>query len=41
MEARASARQAFSVGRPPARWTEDIRKVAGGGWMRKVEDRTF
>uniref|UniRef100_A0A2H1X113 SFRICE_034200 n=1 Tax=Spodoptera frugiperda TaxID=7108 RepID=A0A2H1X113_SPOFR len=29
-----------SVGRPPARWSDDIRKVAGSGWMRRAEDRT-
>ena len=28
-----------SVGRPPARWTDDLRQVAGGGWMRIAEDR--
>lgn len=28
-----------SVGRPPARWTDDLRKVAGTGWMRTAEDR--
>ncbi len=28
-----------SVGRPPARWTDDLRRVAGVGWMRKAEDR--
>ncbi|CAH2226846.1 jg584 [Pararge aegeria aegeria] len=27
-----------SVGRPPARWTDDLKKVAGSGWMRKAED---
>ncbi|CAH2231720.1 jg14303 [Pararge aegeria aegeria] len=26
-----------SVGRPPARWTDDLKKVAGCGWMRKAE----
>ena len=30
-----------SVGRPPARWTDDIKKVAGGGWMRCAEDRAL
>lgn len=24
-----------------ARWTVDLEKVAGGGWMRTVEDRLF
>ncbi|CAH0677679.1 unnamed protein product [Spodoptera exigua] len=28
-----------SVGRPPARWTDDIRRVAGSGWMRRAEHR--
>ena len=28
-----------SVGRPWARWSDDIRKVAGSGWKRKTEDR--
>ncbi|CAG9134349.1 unnamed protein product [Plutella xylostella] len=30
-----------SVGRPPARWTDDLRRVAGSGWMRKAEDRVL
>ncbi|KAG7296310.1 hypothetical protein JYU34_021440 [Plutella xylostella] len=30
-----------SVGRPPARWTDDLRRVAGRGWMRKAEDRVL
>ncbi|CAH2235518.1 jg19495 [Pararge aegeria aegeria] len=30
-----------SVGRPPARWTDDLKKVAGSGWMRKAEDRVW
>ncbi|KAL4703923.1 hypothetical protein ACJJTC_002098 [Scirpophaga incertulas] len=29
------------VGRPPARWTDDLKKVAGGNWMRKAEDRVL
>ncbi|KAJ0183997.1 hypothetical protein K1T71_000420 [Dendrolimus kikuchii] len=28
-----------SVGRPPARWSDDLRKIAGRGWMRKTGDR--
>ncbi|KAI8441379.1 hypothetical protein MSG28_014994 [Choristoneura fumiferana] len=27
-----------SVGRPGARWTENLKRVAGGGWMRGAED---
>ena len=27
------------VGRPQARWNDDLRKVAGGSWMRVAEDR--
>ncbi|CAH1646208.1 unnamed protein product [Spodoptera littoralis] len=30
-----------SVGRSPARWSDDIRKVAGSGWMRRAEDRAY
>jgi hypothetical protein len=30
-----------SVGRPPARWTDDLRKVAGGDWMAKTGDRAL
>ncbi|CAG9135040.1 unnamed protein product [Plutella xylostella] len=30
-----------SVGRPPARWTDDLRRVAGSGWMRKAEDQVL
>ncbi|CAH2239930.1 jg3361 [Pararge aegeria aegeria] len=30
-----------SVGRPPARWTDNLKKVAGSGWMRKAEDRVW
>ncbi|CAG9116424.1 unnamed protein product [Plutella xylostella] len=30
-----------SVGRPPFRWTDDLRRVAGSGWMRKAEDRVL
>ncbi|KAG6449888.1 hypothetical protein O3G_MSEX006295 [Manduca sexta] len=29
-----------SVGRPPTRWSDDIRRIAGGRWMRRAEDRT-
>nr|ADI61810.1 endonuclease-reverse transcriptase [Bombyx mori] len=28
-----------SVGRPPARWSDDLRKAAGSNWMRRTEDR--
>ncbi|CAH2268473.1 jg16903 [Pararge aegeria aegeria] len=28
-----------SVGRPPTRWSDDLRKVAGIDWMRKAENR--
>ena len=28
-----------SVGRPPTRWSDDLRRVAGSGWMRRAEDR--
>ena len=28
-----------SVRHPPARWSDDIRKVAGIGWMRRAQDR--
>ncbi|CAH2260814.1 jg26211 [Pararge aegeria aegeria] len=30
-----------SVGRTPARWTDDFKKVAGSSWMRKAEDRVW
>ena len=30
-----------SVGRPPARWTDDLKAAAGSGWMRKAEDRVW
>ncbi|CAH2218367.1 jg7122 [Pararge aegeria aegeria] len=30
-----------SAGRPPTRWTNDLKKVAGSGWMRKAEDRVW
>ncbi|CAH2236490.1 jg21250 [Pararge aegeria aegeria] len=30
-----------SVGRPPARWTDDLKRVAGSGWMRKAKDRVW
>lgn len=29
-----------SVGRPPARWTDDLAKVAGVGWMQAASDRS-
>jgi hypothetical protein len=28
-----------SVGRPQARWSDDLRKTAGSSWMRVAEDR--
>ncbi|KAG6445233.1 hypothetical protein O3G_MSEX003831 [Manduca sexta] len=28
-----------SIGRPPARWSDDLRKVAGKNWMPQAEDR--
>jgi hypothetical protein len=28
-----------SVGRPQARWSDDLRKTAGRSWMRLAEDR--
>ncbi|CAH2239727.1 jg6796 [Pararge aegeria aegeria] len=28
-----------SVGRPPARWTDDLKKVPGSDWMRKAAVR--
>jgi endonuclease/exonuclease/phosphatase family metal-dependent hydrolase len=30
-----------SVGRPPARWTDDLVKVAGVRWMRVAQDRSL
>ncbi|XP_013144778.1 PREDICTED: uncharacterized protein LOC106108224 [Papilio polytes] len=30
-----------SVGRPPARWTDDLVKVAGAHWMRAAQDRAL
>ncbi|CAH2211069.1 jg15741 [Pararge aegeria aegeria] len=30
-----------SVGRPPARWTDDLIKVTGSGSMRKAEDHVL
>jgi hypothetical protein len=27
-----------SVGRPQARWNDDLRTTAGGSWMRVAED---
>lgn len=30
-----------SVERPPARWTDDLIKVAGSDWMAKAGDRAF
>uniref|UniRef100_A0A2H1WP82 SFRICE_020843 n=1 Tax=Spodoptera frugiperda TaxID=7108 RepID=A0A2H1WP82_SPOFR len=31
--------RASIMARHPARWSDDIRKVAGSGWMRRAEDR--
>jgi hypothetical protein len=28
-----------SVGRPQARWSDDLRRTAGRSWMRVAEDR--
>ncbi|CAH2232855.1 jg16616 [Pararge aegeria aegeria] len=28
-----------SVGRPPARWTDDIRRVAGSRWIQAAQNR--
>ena len=30
-----------SVGRPPARWTDDLKKVTGSDWMTKTGDRVL
>ncbi|KPJ21040.1 hypothetical protein RR48_00071 [Papilio machaon] len=30
-----------SVGRPPARWTDDLVKVAGVHWMLAAQDRSL
>ena len=30
-----------SAGRPPARWTDDLKKAAGSGWTRRAEDRIW
>ncbi|CAH2217718.1 jg17 [Pararge aegeria aegeria] len=30
-----------SVGRPRVRWTDNLKKVAGSGWIRKAEDRVW
>ena len=29
------------VGRPPARWTDDLKRMAGSGWIRRAEDRVW
>ncbi|KAI8441746.1 hypothetical protein MSG28_005444 [Choristoneura fumiferana] len=31
----------ISVGRPEAWWTDDLKRIAGGGWMRGAEDRVL
>ncbi|KPJ15508.1 hypothetical protein RR48_09437 [Papilio machaon] len=30
-----------SVGRPPARWTDDLVKAVGVYWIRVAQDRSF
>ncbi|CAH2217522.1 jg25791 [Pararge aegeria aegeria] len=30
-----------SVGRPPTRWTDDIRRVAGSRWREAAQDRVL
>ncbi|CAH2242721.1 jg11450 [Pararge aegeria aegeria] len=30
-----------SVGRPPTRWTEDIRRVVGSRWRQAAQDRVL
>ncbi|CAH2228331.1 jg1561 [Pararge aegeria aegeria] len=30
-----------SVGQPPSRWTDDIRRVAGSGWRQAAQDRVL
>lgn len=30
-----------TLGRPPARWSDDLKTVAGSGWMRNAEDRMW
>ena len=30
-----------SVGRPPTRWSDDLVRCAGSGWMRKARDRSL
>ncbi|CAH2229150.1 jg20763 [Pararge aegeria aegeria] len=30
-----------SVGRPPTRWTDDIRRVAGSRWRQAAQDRVL
>ncbi|CAH2216587.1 jg21020 [Pararge aegeria aegeria] len=30
-----------SVGRPPTRWTDDIKRVAGSRWKQAAQDRGF
>ena len=29
------------VGRPSARWTDDLKRVAGSGWIRRADDRVW
>ena len=30
-----------SVGRPPARWSDDLKRVAGSDWMAETGDRVL
>ena len=30
-----------SVGHPPARWADDLKRVAGSDWVAKTEDRVL
>ena len=31
----------YNVGRPPARWTDDLKRVSGSDWMAKTGDRVL
>lgn len=35
------SKQTSCVGRPSARWTDDVKNVAGLDWMYKVTDRVL
>ncbi|CAH2237810.1 jg24143 [Pararge aegeria aegeria] len=37
----ASVKCKCSVDRPPTRWTDDIRRVAGSRWRRAAQDRVL